>query len=121
MTATTESKRDLAFLVSEAPGTLSRETVTIASGAGALPAGRVLGKVTSSGEYISYDDDNDDGSETAAAVLCHAVDATSAAVSATVIFRLAEVNSLINWASTNDSTDIANGVADLAAKYIIIR
>lgn len=34
------------FLLSEAPGTLSRESVTIASGAGALAAGSVLGRTT---------------------------------------------------------------------------
>ena len=34
------------FLLSEAPGTLSREAVVIASGAGSLAAGSVLGRVT---------------------------------------------------------------------------
>lgn len=43
---TTMSARTGEFLLSEAPGTLSREAVIIASGAGALAAGSVLGRVT---------------------------------------------------------------------------
>jgi hypothetical protein len=42
----TEPFRPYEVLLSEAPGTLSRESVTIASGAGALTAGTVLGKIT---------------------------------------------------------------------------
>lgn len=122
MAATTESVRNLEFLLSEARGTLSREQVTIVSGAGVLTAGTVLGKITASGKYKAYDDDNVDGSETAAAILAYTVDATSADVEAAVIFRLAEVkSSSIVWAGTNDATDKTNGLADLAAKFIILR
>lgn len=122
MAATTETARDLGFLLSEAPGTLSRESVTVVSGAGALVAGTVLGKITTGGKYTSYDDDNTDGSETAVGILTHAVDATSADVAATLIVRLAEVTSAaLIWAETNDATDITNGLADLAAKYLIAR
>lgn len=122
MAATTETARDAAFLVSEAPGSLSRETVTVASGAGALVAGTVMGKVTASGKYIPYDDDNVDGSEAAVGLLLSAVDATSADQDATLIVRLAEVaSSLIVWASTNDSGDKTAGLADLAAKFVIPR
>lgn len=43
---TTMSARTGEFLLSEAPGTLSREAVVLASGAGSLSAGSVLGRVT---------------------------------------------------------------------------
>lgn len=42
----TEKARPLAFLLSEANGYLSREVLTIASGAGKLEAGTVLGKIS---------------------------------------------------------------------------
>jgi len=44
MTTYTEPYRASEIISSEAPGTLSRETVTIAKGAGAITAGMVLGK-----------------------------------------------------------------------------
>ena len=122
MAATTESSRNTEVLLSEAPGTLSREQVTIVSGAGVLAAGTVLGKITASGKYTAYDDDNADGSETAAAVSLYAVDASSADVITSVVFRLAELKSdKVVWASTNDAGDKTAGIADLAAKHIIIR
>lgn len=46
MTALTQSARSAEFLLSEAPGSLSREAVTLKSGAGNLAAGTVLGRVT---------------------------------------------------------------------------
>lgn len=44
-TTFTETPRDLAFLLSEANGMLSREAITILSGEGKLKAGTVLGKI----------------------------------------------------------------------------
>lgn len=122
MTTYTEGFRATEIIQSEANGTLSREQITIVSGSGALAAGTVLGKITASGKYKAYDDDNADGSETAAAVLLYPVDATSADVIASVIFRFAEIKSgAVVWASTNDAGDKTAGIADLAAKHIIIR
>lgn len=46
MSAQTLPPRTGEFLLSEAPGTLSRESVTVASGAGKLAAGTVLGQIT---------------------------------------------------------------------------
>jgi hypothetical protein len=122
MTTYTEPYRANEVLLSEAPGTLSRESITIVSGSGAIVAGLVLGKVTASGKYAPYDDDNADGTEVAAAIALEAVDATSADQTCAVAFRLCEVrSSAIQWAGTNDATDQTNGLADLAAKYVIVR
>lgn len=46
MTATTMSARSAEFLLTEAPGSLSRQAVVVASGAGSLVPGSVLGRVT---------------------------------------------------------------------------
>lgn len=203
--ATTMGARAYEFLLSEAPGSLSREAVTIASGAGALVAGTVLGRITlgavtatgtattagngdfvaqsvtadataqegdyklvalsatkallyapngaflgqytigdaydangitfdtegtwaagdtavitvaiadGSGEYTAYDADADDGSNVAVAILCDAVDATSAAQKATVIARQAEV-----FAAKLTGSD-ADALVHLAALNIIAR
>lgn len=122
MTTYTESQRPLEFLITEAPGTLSRENVTIVSGAGVITAGTVLGQITIGGKYTSYDDDNVDGSEVAAAIALMTVDATTADAACAVIFRLAEVKTdALQWAGTNDAGDKAAGLVDLAAKYIIAR
>ena len=49
MTTYTEPFRPYEVLISEANGSLSRESVTIVSGAGVLSAGTVLGKITKAG------------------------------------------------------------------------
>jgi hypothetical protein len=128
MAATTETVRNAGFLLSEAPGTLSRDTVTLAAGSGVVLAGTVLGKVTSTGKYVPYDDDfltgepaAADGRETAVAIALMTTDATADAPCA-VITRMAEVKAdLLQWASTNDAGDKTAGLADLAARFIITR
>ncbi len=60
------------------------KNVTIASGAGVLTRGTVLGKVTTSGKYVEVKSTNTDGSQTASCVLHAPVDATSDDVVATV-------------------------------------
>lgn len=57
---------------------------TIVSGAGALPRGRVLGKITASGKLTSVDSTKSDGSEKPYAILAQAADATSADIAAPV-------------------------------------
>lgn len=89
-TVKTETQGSYAFLKSEANGTLSREAIVIASGAGSLLCGSVLGKVTASGKYKLYDNDAADGTQTAVAILAYDVDATSADQAAVGIVREAE-------------------------------
>ena len=60
------------------------KNITIASGAGKLARGTVLGKVTASGKYLKVNSANTDGSQTAKCVLAYPVDATSTDVVATV-------------------------------------
>jgi hypothetical protein len=121
MATYTEATRASEVILSEAPGTLSRETVTIASGAGVIPVGMVLGKITGDG-YTPYDDGSDDGSETAVCVALESVDATSADKSCAVLIRLAEVkNDLLAWHADADATAKTAALASLAGAYLIAR
>lgn len=61
------------------------EKLTIASGAGVLPRGTVIGKITASGKYLKSLSAASDGSQTPDAVLLNDVDATSADVDASVL------------------------------------
>lgn len=112
-----------AAVASEAAGTLSRETITVASGAGALADGTVLGRITASGKYVAYDPaGTDDGRRTAAAVLMGAVDATSADVTAVATVRLAEVwADRLAWASGVNSGQKTTGLGHLATAFVIAR
>jgi len=123
MTATiTEGRRTGEFIVSEANGTRSRETIVIAAGTGALEPGTVLAKLTASGKHVVYDNDGTDGSETAAAILYAAVDATAADAKAVAIVRDAEVNGrCLVWKDGLTAAAITAGTADLAVAGLIVR
>lgn len=118
MTTLTEGRNTAEFLLSEANGKRSRETVTIVSGQD-LAAGTVLGKITATGKYAGYDADAATGIETAVAVLYEAVDATGGDQKAVAIMRDAEVSSAtLTWV---DVADAAAGATDLAAVGIFVR
>lgn len=57
---------------------------TIANGAGVLPRGTLLGKITASGKYLKSLSAAVDGSEVPDAILLEAVDASAADVNAAV-------------------------------------
>jgi hypothetical protein len=121
MATMTEARRTGEFIISEANGTISRDEVTIVSGQN-LAVGTVVGKITASGKYTAYDDDNADGSQTAAGILYAAVDATAGDKKGVIIARHAEVDtSQLVFVGTNDAGDITAGKADLAALAIILR
>ncbi|HNU12650.1 MAG TPA: head decoration protein [Rubrivivax sp.] len=122
MAAKTDHLGAGAFIKSEANGDLSREALVIVSGSGKLLAGTVLGKITASGKYKPYDNDNSDGSQTASAILVYDVDATLADVTAVCIVRLAEVwtNRLV-WASTVAGGEKAPAYTELATALVIVR
>lgn len=123
MESKSEGQRDLAFLLSEANGKRSRDTVTIVSGAGVLEAGTVLGKITASGKFTESPATGADGSQTAVAVLAYGVDATSADAAAVIVARDAEVKAseLAYAASVDDATKRAAKAAQLAAVGIMVR
>ena len=91
MSTMTERARDLEVVLSEANGYRSRDTITIAAGAGDLDAGTVLGQVSSSKESVPADPDAVDGSEVAASVLLYRTDASVNSAKAVALVRDAEV------------------------------
>jgi len=123
MTVYTEGRHPGEFIMTEANGKRSRETITIASGAGEVAPGTVLGKVTASGEYLPRDATAADGSEAAAAVCIYGGDATSAAIEVAAIVRDAEVNGniLTYVIDTDEAAETASANSELAAAGIIVR
>ena len=107
------------FVISEAPGTYSRENKTLISGQNLL-AGRVLGKITASGKYTALAPAASDGSEVAAAILVVDTDASGGDKTCPVIARNAEVNNLeLGWGALNGG-QITTATAQLAAATINI-
>lgn len=122
-TQTWDEPGNVADVVKMEHATYSRDLVTIASGAGVLEIGTVLGKITASGKYEVHADGANDGTETAVAVLVEKVDATSADKPAVVVSRFAEVSRLgLKWdASVNTEAKKNAAIAELAAVGIITR
>ena len=80
--ATFNNKRSGCYLGQEFALNVVNEEITVASGAGVLVAGTILGKVTASGKYVAFDPTLANGAElpAGAVILFHGVDATSADV-----------------------------------------
>jgi hypothetical protein len=123
MAVLTEGRYGGEFLMSEGPRAISRDTITIASGAGVVKAGTVLGKLTSGGKFVPSPATGSDGSQTAVAINIYDVDATSADMKVAAIVRSAEVNGKVLEfaASVNDDTKKAAKATQLAAVGIIVR
>lgn len=117
--------RNLDFVLSEANGNRSYDTVTIRSGAGKLQPGTILGRVTADKKFTASPNAEVagiEGAETAVAVLAYGVDATSADVEAVILARDAEVKKhfLIAHASVNDDTKLGAKHAQLRAAGVNI-
>jgi len=111
MTSLTEPTRAQSFVVSEAPGTLSREAVTIASGTAALSPGAVVGRLPATGEYTAYDQTATNGSEVAAGIVLEAVDASAAAAAVAILARQAEVaTARVSYTGSRVKASLATGV-----------
>jgi len=113
----------------EVAGTMSREVVTILSGAGVLEIGTVLAIRNdggNAGKYVAaiHDTEATNGSNVAEAVLAQRVDATSSDVTHVIVIeRLAEVSiqDLVWHASVDNATKRGLKLADLKKKHIIGR
>lgn len=118
----TEKHHTGGFLISEADGHYSRDNVTLDdSVAVALEAGTVLGKLTSGGNWVAYDNEASDGSQAATGILYAAAAVTGADQVVCVILRAAEVNAdELVWPA-GSPTDVTAGIADLKAIGIIVR
>ena len=111
------------FILSELPGRISRDVVTVTVAATTtLDPGQVLGKITATGKYVPVDDTASDGRENAAGILvrelANAAGSPADFADALVLNFGAEVSEggLI-WGASDD----AAGIADLAALGIKVR
>ncbi|WP_287885088.1 head decoration protein [Paracoccus sp. (in: a-proteobacteria)] len=123
MTTLTEGKHAGGFLVWEVLRDYTRETVTIASGAGKLEPGTVLGKITTGGKYTVLAPAATNGSQNAAGILWAGVDALAADAPGVVVLRgPAIVNRHeIVWPAGATEAQITAATTALAALGIILR
>jgi hypothetical protein len=115
MPTLTEGRHTAEFLLSEANGYQSRESVVLSSAAAALAAGTLLGKITASGKYIAYSNGAADGSQTVAGILYANAPDSAVDQRVTIIARNAEVK------GTSLTGSDAPGLVDMAALGIIVR
>jgi hypothetical protein len=123
MTTLTEGKHAGGFLVWEVLRDYTRETVTIASGAGKLEPGTVLGKITTGGKYTGLAPAATNGSQTAAGILWAGVDASAADAPGVVVLRgpaLVNQHELV-WPDGATEAQITAATTALAALGIILR
>jgi hypothetical protein len=123
MTTLTEGPHPGGFLVWEVLRDYTRETVTLASGAGKIAPGTVLGKITTGGKYTTLAPAASNGSQNAAGILWAGVDATAADAPGVVVLRgPAIVNRHeIIWPAGATEPQIATATAALAVLGIILR
>jgi len=115
MTIKTEGLHAGEFLLSEATGTRSREAITLAASTAVLPAGQVLGRITTSGLYAAYDPAASDGRQAAAAVLWAPLGISTQPQRSVAIVRDAEVKRALLTGLDGDAEDL------LAAFGVIAR
>jgi hypothetical protein len=100
----------------------SREEGVIASGAGLLKSGTVLGKITATGKYKAFTAGASDGTQTAAGILMQDCDATSKDVKRTILVREAEVQRAeILFAGTPTTPQKDAAYASLAVNHVVMR
>ena len=123
MTMLTEGKHAGGFLVWEVLRDYTRETVTIASGAGKLEPGTVLGKITTGGKYTTLAPAATNGSQNAAGILWDTVDASTSDAPVVIMLRgPAIVNRHeIIWPEGATEAQITAATSALATIGIILR
>lgn len=123
MTTLSEPKHAGGFLVWEVLRDYTRETITLASGAGKLAPGTVLGKITTGGKYTGLVPTASNGSQNAAGILWGVADATDAETPGVAVIRgPAIVNRHeISFPEGATEVQITNASTALAALGIILR
>ena len=123
MATLTEGKHAGGFLVWEVLREFNRETITIASGAGKVAPGTVLGKITTGGKFTGLAPAATNGSQNPAGVLWAGVDATAADALGVVILRgpaIVNRNELV-WPAGATEAQITAATTALAALGIVLR
>ena len=123
MSILTETNHAGGFLVWEVLRDYTRETVTIASGAGKLEPGTVLGKITTGGKFTKLTPAATNGSQNAAGILWAGVDASAADSPGVVVLRgpaLVNRHEII-WPEGASEAQISAATTALGALGIILR
>ena len=123
MATLTEGKHAGGFLVWEVLREFNRETITIASGAGKVAPGTVLGKITTGGKFTGLAPAATNGSQNPAGILWAGVDATAADSLGVVILRgpaIVNRNELV-WPAGATEAQITTAITALAALGIVLR
>jgi hypothetical protein len=123
MATLTEGNHAGGFLAWETSRDYTRETVTLASGAGKLAPGTVLGKITTGGKFTQLAPAASNGSQNAAGILWGAVDATAADAPGVVVLRgpaIVNRNEIV-WPAGATEPQIAAATTALAALGILLR
>lgn len=123
MATLTEGPHPGGFLIWEVLRDYTRETVTLASGAGKLAPGTVLGRITTGGKFTVLTPGATNGSQNAAGVLWGPTDATDADAPAVALVRgPAIVNRHeIIWPDAATEAQITTATTALAALGIVLR
>ncbi len=112
------------YIKSEGNWEISRDNVVIASGAGVVIPGQVLGQITASQKFVPLTEGATDGSNVAAAINYAYVDATLSDIPAAVTARQTEVYGLrLTWDPSISGTpaNLAAAIAQLKTLGIIVR
>ena len=123
MTTFTEGPHPGGFLTWEVLRDYTRDTVTLASGAGKLAPGTVLGKITSGGKFTVLTPGATNGSQNAAGILWGPADATDTDAPAVVLVRgpaIANRHEII-WPEGITEGQTTTATAALAALGILLR
>ena len=121
VTPLVEPFHDGGFIVSRELGSYTIDQAVLTGGAKVL-AGTVLGKVTATGAFKTWNPNNTDGSQTVAGILYATKDVTAADKAAAVVVRVTQVNaSELVWFSGATAGNITTGIAGLKAIGIIAR
>ena len=123
MSILTETNHAGGFLVWEVLRDYTRDTVTIASGAGKLEPSTVLGKITTGGKFTKRTPAATNGSQNAAGILWAGVDASAADAPGVVILRgpaLVNRHEII-WPEGASEAQITAATTALGALGVILR
>jgi len=123
MTTLTEGKHAGGFLTWEVLRDYTRDTIILASGAGKLAPGTVLGKITTGGKYTVLTPGASNGSQNAAGILWGHADATEADAPGVMLVRgpaIANRHEII-WPDGITEAQTTTATAALAALGILLR
>ncbi len=113
-TVATDGMGDGAFMFGEYDQNLSGEQITLAATTVEIPAGTVLGKITTSSLYVPINPTASDGSQNFAGILFGRRPISTSAQRAAAVVRRRGVNAM-------SPTQVAAAIAQAATAGVIIR